>query len=179
MNSDSFFDSDFFQENRAILTILSTVSLAFFTIYWLYRGLKPEENQQSNANLNRNSINVNISNNISNQNGIINNLNFNNAPKFNNKRRLLINASSLLIEDIENIDVAKIYQFLFPLSEIFDLYLVIMIKNNSEVDKVYEQLEVLTSDNIVYKHVRKFNLNLYLKIFRESFLHLNLRVSAL
>lgn len=175
MNSDSFFDSDFFQENKAILTILTTVSLAFFTIYWLYRGLKPDENLNSLANSNTNLINLpNIGNNNNNnsaQNNLANSQSNNFcAPNVNNKRRLLINASSLLIDEIEEIDVGKIYQFLYPLSEIFDLYLVIMIKDNSEVDKVYEKLEVLTSDHIVYKHVNKnFILNLMIEIL-ENFI---------
>jgi hypothetical protein len=153
MNSDSIFDSDFLQENKAIITILTTVSLAFLTIYWLYRGLKPEENPQAQANTNSILINFpNVVNNIFNQNGV--QVENTNVPKLNNKRRLLINASSLLIDDIEKIDIGKIYQFLFPLSEIFDLYLVIMIKENDEVDKFYEKLEVLTNDYIVYKHVK-------------------------
>lgn len=155
MNSDSFFDSDFFQENKAIITILTTVSLAFFTIYWLYRGLKPEEHPQAQPNHNRDLINMpNVGNNNLTQSNLASSQSNNGAaPKLNNKRRLLINASSLLIDDVENIDVGKIYQFLNPLSEIFDLYLVIIIKDNNEVEKVYEKLEVLTSDNIVYKHV--------------------------
>jgi len=153
MNSDSIFDFDFLQENKAILTILSTVSLAFLTMYWLYRGLKPEENPQSQANTNSVLLNYpNVVNNIFDQNGV--QVENTNVPKLNNKRRLLINASSLLIDDIEKIDIGKIYKFLSPLSEIFDLYLVIMIKENDEVDKFYEKLEVLTTDYIVYKHVK-------------------------
>ena len=66
MNSDSFFDNDFFQENKAILTILTTVSLAFLTIYWLYRGLKPEESFQDQNNQNRNIQNNNLFNNANN-----------------------------------------------------------------------------------------------------------------
>ncbi len=165
MNSDSLFDSDFFQENKEILTILTTVSLAFFTIYWLFRGLKPEENLQTQANFNRNLINLpneSYNNNLA-QNNLTNiQYNISSVPFVNNKRRLLINASSLLIDDVENIDVGKIYQFLFPLSEIFDLYMVIMIKDNIQVEKVYEKLEVLTSDIIVYKHVNTFLLLNYL-----------------
>ena len=153
MNSDSIFDFDFLQENKAILTILTTVSLAFLTMYWLYRGLKPEENPQSQANTNSVLLNYpNVVNNIFDQNGV--QVENTNVPKLNNKRRLLINASSLLIDDIEKIDIGKIYKFLSPLSEIFDLYLVIMIKENDEVDKFYEKLEVLTTDYIVYKHVK-------------------------
>jgi len=153
MNSDSIFDCDFLQENKAILTILTTVSLAFLTMYWLYRGLKPEENPQSQANTNSVLLNYpNVVNNIFDQNGV--QVENTNVPKLNNKRRLLINASSLLIDDIEKIDIGKIYKFLSPLSEIFDLYLVIMIKENDEVDKFYEKLEVLTTDYIVYKHVK-------------------------
>ena len=153
MNSDSIFDFDFLQENKAILTILTTVSLAFLTMYWLYRGLKPEENPESQANTNSVLLNYpNVVNNIFDQNGV--QVENTNVPKLNNKRRLLINASSLLIDDIEKIDIGKIYKFLSPLSEIFDLYLVIMIKENDEVDKFYEKLEVLTTDYIVYKHVK-------------------------
>jgi len=159
MNSDSFFDSDLIQENKAIITILTTVSLAFFTIYWLYRGLKPEENlrmQTSNNQNFENNLN-NIANNNINQTNIMNGqTGLINIPKLNNKRRLLINATNLLIENSQNIDIGKIYQFLHPLSEIFDLYMVIMIKENNEVEKIYEKFEILTNDNIIYKHVRYF-----------------------
>jgi len=165
MNSDSFFDSDFLQENKAILTILTTVSLAFFTIYWLYRGLKPEEyipnqnsqnrnlqnNIQNNFNYVNNYINQNnLNNSVNNQNNIVNS----DVPKANNKRRLLINASSVLIENMENFDIGKIYQFLSPLSEIFDLYMVFLIKDNSEVQQITEKMEVLIEDKIIYKHVK-------------------------
>lgn len=161
MNSDSFLDSDFFQDNKAIITILTTVSLAFFTIYWLYRGLKPEENISNQSSQNRNlqnniqnymnnNINSNnLNNSLSNQNNIVNS----NIPKPNSKRRLLINASSVLIENMENIDIGKIYQFLSPLSEIFDLYLLFLIKEDNEIQQIGEKLEVLTEDKIIFKHV--------------------------
>jgi len=161
MNSDSFFDTDFFQDNKAIITILTTVSLAFFTIYWLYKGLKPEDNSLSqnsqNRNLEFNNLldNNNQLNNFINSNHLNNQNNFLNSiiPNINNKRRLLINASNVLIQDIENINIGNIYQTLYPLSEIFDLYMLFLIKDNDEIKYITQKMEVLTEDNIIFKHV--------------------------
>lgn len=164
MNSDSFLDSDFFQDNKAIITILTTVSLAFLTIYWLYRGLKPEE---ANPNINdtnfvynqNNDLNARLGNNsVSNEN--INNV-FNKGKAIV-KRRLMINASSFLIDDLNNIDVARLYQFLSPLQEIFDLYIVFMINDDKQIQNIHDKLEPLITDKIIFKHVSNICISILL-----------------
>lgn len=156
MNSDSYFDSDFFQDNKGLITILSTVILAFLTIYWLYRNLKPEEQNNSNQ--------INLNNTINNNNQInpLQN-NLNNRP-VKTKRRLMLNASSLFFDEENNFDMSIVYQFLQPLSELFDLYLVVLIKENEEMDKILDKFSCLVEDKIIFKHVKKL-LKRFLKLF--------------
>ena len=160
MNSDSYFESDFIQDNKGLITILSTVILAFLTIYWLYRNLKPEE--QNNFN----QINFNNTGNSNNlTNPLQNNLN---TRPVTTKKRLMLNASSLFFDEKNNFDMSLIYQFLQPLSELFDLYLVVLIKENEEMDKILDKFSCLVEDKIIFKHVKKI-LKKFFKLYLNFF----------
>jgi len=100
MNSDSFIDLPFFQENKGLITLFFTISFAFITIFYLYTKLQT-------TNENRNTV-------IIPQNNIT-------------KKRLTINAKDILFKDFNKIDISKIYPILDKLSKIYDLYLIIMV----------------------------------------------------
>ena len=144
MNNDSFFESEFFVENKGLITVFTSVSLAFITIFWLYKGLK--NNNPNNNNINNQNLN-------SLNNSTVTNLN-NQIPQKIVKRRLTINANDILIKDIDNIDLSQFYEDLDNLSKQFDLYLLILINENENQEKIIEKLSALVDDKIIYKHVK-------------------------
>jgi hypothetical protein len=142
MNSDSFFESEFFQQHKGLMTLFITVTLAFVTIYWLYRGLK------SDGNLNQNNPNNQNLNNALN-NTATNNYNSTQIVK----RRLTISANDILFKDINDIDISYVYQILDKLSSSFDLYLIILIDEKDDTENIIEKFSVLVEDKIIFKHV--------------------------
>lgn len=147
MNSDSFFENEFFREHKGLITVLTTVSLAFFTIFWLYRGLKSNEEGQNNQNI-QNNLNIDQ---INSQN-MLNSLN-SMRNKINSKRRLTISAQNILFTKINNIEMSKIYPQLDALAKNFDLFLIILINENDDTQTILEKLSVLFDDGIIFKHV--------------------------
>jgi hypothetical protein len=56
MNSDNIFESDFLQENKGIIVVIATITLAFMTIFWLFKGLTNQPTNQSNQPESLNSV---------------------------------------------------------------------------------------------------------------------------
>jgi hypothetical protein len=129
MNTDSFFDEDFFLEHKGLITTIATVSLAFFTIFWLYKNLKSNTQEiQSPA------------------------MQVESKPK-GAKKRLTINAQDLLYSDLKNIDMSFVYPFLESLCQQFDLYLIILVSENEDTNSLLDKFSVLVEDGIILKHV--------------------------
>jgi hypothetical protein len=149
MNSDSLFESEFFYENKGLITICITVSLAMITIIYLYFNLKSNEAPRNTTNIqNNNSHNqANSQNNQSTQ--------LTNNKKQVVKRRLTINAQDLLYKDLNDIDLSFVYQVIDNLAQAFDIYLIILVNENEDLDKITEKFSVLIEDNLLLKHVRK------------------------
>lgn len=145
MNSDSFFDTEFFHEHKGLITTIFTVSLAFLTIFWLYKGLKSE-------NPNNIQVNTTISPNT-----------FKST-----KRRLTINAQDLLYSSLNQIDISFMYPILETLSKQFDIYLIILVDENENTNDLLEKFSLLYEDGIIHRHV------IFIKL-REFFLVLNWR----
>lgn len=59
MNHDNVFDHPLIKEHKGLLTILTTVALSFFTIFWLYKGLRTSNNPNINTNNVNSSLNIN------------------------------------------------------------------------------------------------------------------------
>jgi hypothetical protein len=148
MNNDSIFESEFFIENKGYIIVFTTVTLAFATIWWLYRGLKTTNNTQNSNNQNNQNNQLNDLTNI-------NNFNMNLLEERKTKKRLTISANDLLFKDINNMDndVSELYQLLDSLSKQFDIYLIFFINDNDDQEIIIKSLAPLIEDNIVYKHV--------------------------
>jgi hypothetical protein len=147
MNSDSFFESEFIQEHKGLIAVFITASLAFLTIFWLYKGLK------SNAVEGANNV---IIAGAGGANTGINGAQISN----NNKRRLSITANNILFNSFDKIDLANCYQLLDKLSQSYDLYVVILIEENDDQNKILEKLEDLFEDKIIYRHVKIVFINI-------------------
>jgi len=143
MNSDSFFESEFFNENKRILTICITVSLAMVTIIYLYFNLKSDEIPRNMSN----SVSSNQTNLQNIQSGQLTN------SKVIQKRRLTINAQDILYKDLTDIDISFVYQVIDFLAQAFDVYLIIIVEENDNLDNITEKFSVLIDDKLVLKHV--------------------------
>lgn len=143
MNSDSFFESEFFNENKRILTICITVGLAMVTIIYLYFNLKSDEIPRNISN----SVSSNQTNLQNNQSGQLTN------SKVIQKRRLTINAQDILYKDLTDIDISFVYQVIDFLAQAFDVYLIIIVEENENLEKITEKFSVLIDDKLVLKHV--------------------------
>ena len=130
MNSDSILESEFLHEHKSLITLFITVSLAFLTIFWLYKGLK--------------SDGTNVGGQV---------VNTNNTRVINSKRRLTINAENVLYKSLKSIDIDAIYQVLDNLSKHFDLFLIILISESEDTNAILSLLNVLVEDKIILKHV--------------------------
>ena len=118
MNSDSFFESEFFNENKRIITICMTISLAMVTIIYLYFNLKSDEIPRNISN----SVSSNQTNLQNIQSGQLTN------SKVIQKRRLTINAQDILYKDLNDIDISFVYQVIDFLAQAFDVYLIIIVE---------------------------------------------------
>jgi hypothetical protein len=127
MNSDSFFDRPFIKENKGLITLFVTMSLAFLTIYYLYNKLQTP----SSTNILDEQVQ---------------------QPKIV-KKRLTINAKDILFSEITNIDVSTFYSLLDKLSKTFDIYIIIMIEENEDQNAIVDNLIDLYKDDIIKKHV--------------------------
>ena len=163
MNTDSFFESEFFIEHKGLITVLSTVSLAFFTIFWLFRSLKQNERNQNGIENNNSLVNNIISSNPNAQRGSTTKI---------SKRRLTIETQDLLYKEIDNMDMSFVYPLLDALNKIYDLYLIVMINENDDTNKIVEKFSTLIEDGIVYKHV-KFYVYFFIRFLLtlENFVH--------
>ena len=158
MNSDSYFDSDFFHENKSLITIVCTLSLVIISFYYIYKSLNLNESEGVENNNEINQENGNPINNNRNSQANMNTLNNiqnsgTNISKISNKKKLMINGSTVLIKDLNNIDRPLIYQFLDPLSKEYDLYIVFLVEDEKEIKIILDNLECLVEDKIIFKHV--------------------------
>jgi hypothetical protein len=163
MNSDSYFDSDFFNENKTMITIVTSLSIVFISFYYIYKSLNLNEGAENNNEIYPDRRNTNINSNsqaIINTGNIIQNIGIN-IPKLSNKKKLMINGSTVLIKDLNDIDRPLIYQFLDPLSKDYDLYIVFLVENEKEIKIITDNLQCLVDDKIVFKHVKFKFINLF------------------
>jgi hypothetical protein len=134
MNSDSFFESEFFIEYKGLITVFCTITISFFTILYLFTKLKTNNNAlTTNSNINNRSQN---------------------EPTINKtlKYKLTINAVDTLFSDINNCDIGEIYTYLSKLSKRYDIFLLIIINENEDQEKIIERFKPLIEDNIILKH---------------------------
>jgi hypothetical protein len=126
MNSDSIFETPLFKENKGLITLFVTITLAFLTIYYLYNRLQtPSTTRAAEHPI---------------------------QPKVIRKR-LTINAKDVLFKDTNTIDLSSFYILLDKLSKAFDIYIIITIEENDDQNAIVKKLEELYNDNIVKKHV--------------------------
>jgi hypothetical protein len=136
MNSDSFWENNFVQDNKNYFTLSISILLIVVTVLWFIKT----NNEQAMANANTES-NLNA------------NINRPNQIEKPSKRRLTIHASDFL--DLKNIPA--FYNFFEKLAERFDLYIIYLIEETADTNKLLEQFNVLTDDKLIYKHVFAFN----------------------
>jgi hypothetical protein len=126
MNSDSIFETPLIKENKGLITLFITITLAFLTIYYLYNKLQiPSTTRAPEQPI---------------------------QPKVVRKR-LTINAKDILFKDTNTIDISSFYTLIDRLSKAFDIYIIITIEENDNQNTIVDKLEELYKDNIVKKHV--------------------------
>jgi hypothetical protein len=143
MNSDSFFENEFFNVHKGIITVICTVTLAFISIFYLFKGLPTTENQNR-------SESTNNLNNLNNQNVGITKIQ-------KTKRKLTINAQDILYQNINCIDLSYIYPIIDKLANEYDIYLIILVSDNlktEEINKYLECFSILYEDKLILKHVK-------------------------
>ena len=137
-----------FSSPKSLIGLFFLGTLSLYVIYWIYNNII-RDNQ---ANQNSNNI-LNIFNN--NQN--INNNN-DNRSKTKIKQKMSINMSLLMKDSKKSIleDINILYDLFDKLSENYNLYLLILIEDNINAEKIKDDLlkylEPIINDNIVYHH---------------------------
>lgn len=124
---------------KNVLGLVFTSIICYYTFFYLYKYL-------ISSNSNENTLNNNINNNrnnIKNENKI--------------KQKMTININGLLFNeenDIFNIDY--IYNILDKLSDKYNIFLIIKIKNLENQEKIMNEilnkLKLIYENNLVYKH---------------------------
>ena len=124
---------------KNVLGLIFTSIICYYTFFYLYKYL-------ISSNSNENTLNNNINNNrnnIKNENKI--------------KQKMTININGLLFNeenDIFNIDY--IYNILDKLSDKYNIFLIIKIKNLENQEKIMNEilnkLKLIYENNLVYKH---------------------------
>ena len=124
---------------KNVLGLIFTSIICYYTFFYLYKYL-------ISSNSNENTLNNNINNNrnnIKNENKI--------------KQKMTININGLLFNeenDVFNIDY--IYNILDKLSDKYNIFLIIKIKNLENQEKIMNEilnkLKIIYENNLVYKH---------------------------
>ena len=124
---------------KNVLGLIFTSIICYYTFFYLYKYL-------ISSNSNENTLNNNINNNrnnIKNENKI--------------KQKMTININGLLFNeenDVFNIDY--IYNILDKLSDKYNIFLIIKIKNLENQEKIMNEilnkLKLIYENNLVYKH---------------------------
>ena len=124
---------------KNVLGLIFTSIICYYTFFYLYKYL-------ISSNSNENNLNNNINNN---RNNIIN------EKKI--KQKMTININGLLFNeenDVFNIDY--IYNILDKLSDKYNIFLIIKIKNLENQEKIMNEilnkLKLIYENNLVYKH---------------------------
>jgi hypothetical protein len=132
MNSDSYWDNTMVQENKNLIMFLTSLLIIIGTIYWCLMG----HTRAVDTNV-RISDNTNIPQQIIQNNS--------------SKRRITIHISD--ITDIEHPDI-KILQVLFEkLTQIYDIFMIVLVDDNINTMGLLEKYEPLCDEGLIYKHV--------------------------
>jgi hypothetical protein len=67
---------------------------------------------------------------------------------------LTIHANNILFDDVNNLDIGVFYQNIDILSKQFSIYLIFLVNENEDTNKILEKLTPLFDDNILLKHVK-------------------------
>ena len=124
---------------KNVLGLIFTSIICYYTFFYLYKYL-------ISSNSNENTLNNNINNNR------------NNIKSENKiKQKMTININGLLFNeenDVFNIDY--IYNILDKLSDKYNIFLIIKIKNLENQEKIMNEilnkLKIIYENNLVYKH---------------------------
>ena len=124
---------------KNVLGLIFTSIICYYTFFYLYKYL-------ISSNSNENTLNNNINNN---RNNIIN------EKKI--KQKMTININGLLFnEDNEVFNIDYIYNILDKLSDTYNIFLIIKIKNLENQEKIMNEilnkLKLIYENNLVYKH---------------------------
>ena len=124
---------------KNVLGLIFTSIICYYTFFYLYKYL-------ISSNPNENNLNNNINNNRN---------NIKNETKI--KQKMTININGLLFNeenDVFNIDY--IYNILDKLSDKYNIFLIIKIKNLENQEKIMNEilnkLKLIYENNLVYKH---------------------------
>ena len=124
---------------KNVLGLIFTSIICYYTFFYLYKYL-------ISSNSNENTLNNNINNNrnnIKNENKI--------------KQKMTININGLLFnEENEVFNIDYIYNILDKLSDKYNIFLIIKIKNLENQEKIMNEilnkLKLIYENNLVYKH---------------------------
>ena len=127
---------------KNILGLIFTSIICYYTFFYLYKYL-------ISGNSNENTLN---NNNINNNRNNINNINENKI-----KQKMTININGLLFnEENEIFNIDYIYNILDKLSDKYNIFLIIKIKNLENQEKIMNEilnkLKLIYENNLVYKH---------------------------
>ena len=136
-------EETFFSSPKSIISILFFGGITLYIIYWIYINIIKDDQGNQNNNIN-NIRNLNNRNKTFERNKI--------------KQRLTINMNLLMKDNKKTIllDINYLYNLFDKLSDYYNLYLLIHIKDNINAENikknVLEYLEPIINDNIVYEH---------------------------
>jgi len=141
-------EESIFSSPKSLIGLFFLGTISLYVIYWIYNNIIKDNqtNQNSNIILNIFNKNPNINNNGNKQNKKI------------IKQKMSINMS-LLMKDrkksiLENINI--LYDLLDKLSDYYNLYLLILIEDEINAEKIKDNLlkylEPIINDNIIYHH---------------------------
>ena len=124
---------------KNVLGLIFTSIICYYTFFYLYKYLISSNSNENNLN---NNINNNR-NNIKNENKI--------------KQKMTININGLLFnEENEVFNIDYIYNILDKLSDKYNIFLIIKIKNLENQEKIMNEilnkLKLIYENNLVYKH---------------------------
>jgi hypothetical protein len=130
MNNDSIWDSPFINENKNLFMFIFSIALFTGTIYFYFNR------QTEQVTTTNNNIPQQI-----------------NQPR-PSKRRLTLHLTDLTNPKDPNI--TTFIEIFEKLSEAYDLFLIILVHENEDTNKLIEKYEPFTK--FIYKHVKIFKL---------------------
>jgi hypothetical protein len=134
MNSDSFWDNPMVRENKNLIMFVISLLIFVGTVYWFLSKQHREATTTTNTTA---TNNTNIPQQI--------------LQHSSSKRRLTINITD--ITDIKNPDMNKLKELFENLSQIYDLFMIILVDDNEDTMKFLGKYEPLYDTKLIYKHV--------------------------